>query len=74
MMDGAWGMTLGGWVWMVVWIGALLVMVWLLVAGGHRVERDDPLDILRARYARGEINDAEFRHARDLLDDPGGRK
>lgn len=74
MMDGAWGMTLGGWIWMVVWIGALLVMVWLLVAGGRRVERDDPLDILRARYARGEINEVEFRHARDFLDEPGGNK
>ena len=71
MMDGTWGMTPGAWVWMVVWIGALLAMVWLLVAGGRRVERDDPLDILRARYARGDINEAEFRHARDLLE-PGG--
>ena len=73
MMDGAWGMTLGGWILMVVWIGALIVMVWLLVAGGRRDDRDDPLDILRARYARGEINEAEFRHARDLLE-PGGNK
>lgn len=74
MMDGAWGMTLGGGIWMVVWVGALLVMVWLLVAGGRRVERDDPLEILRARYARGEINEGEFRHAWDLLDEPGGNK
>lgn len=74
MMDGAWGMTLGGGIWMVVWVGALLVMVWLLVAGGRRVERDDPLEILRARYARGEINEGEFRHARDLLDEPGGNQ
>ena len=73
MMDGAWGMTLGGWIWMAVWVGALLVMVWLLVAGGRRVEHDDPLDILRARFARGEINEAEYRTARDLLDEPGGR-
>ena len=71
MMDGTWGMTPGAWIWMVVWIGALLAMVWLLVAGGRRVERDDPLDILRARYARGEINEAEFRQERDLLE-PGG--
>jgi putative membrane protein len=70
-MDGTWGMTPGAWIWMVVWVIALLVMVWLLVAGGRRVERDDPLDILRARYARGEINEAEFRQARDLLE-PGG--
>ena len=74
MMDGVWGMTVGGWIWMVVWIAALLVMVWLLVAGGRRVEHDDPIDILRARYARGEINEAEFRHARDLLGEPGGNR
>jgi uncharacterized membrane protein len=66
-------MTPGAWIWMVVWVAALMVMVWLLVAGGRRVERDDPLDILRARFARGEINEAEFRHARDLLE-PGGNK
>jgi uncharacterized membrane protein len=73
MMEGAWGMTLGGWIWMVVWIGALLVMVWLLVAGGRRVEREDPRDILRVRFARGEINEAELRRALELLDEPGGR-
>jgi putative membrane protein len=71
MMDGSWGMTPGAWIWMVVWVAALMVMVWLLVSGGRRVERDDPLDILRARYARGEIDEAEFRHARDLLEPRG---
>lgn len=74
MMDGIWGMSGGGWIWMLVWIAALLGMVWLLVAGGRRERRDDPLDILRARFARGEINEAEFRHARDLLEEPGGSR
>ncbi len=74
MMDGAWGMTLGGGIWMVVWVGALLLMVGLLVAGGRHVERDDPLDILRGRYARGEISEAEYRHAWELLSEPGGNK
>jgi putative membrane protein len=68
MMTGIWGMTLGGWIWMAIWVIALLIMVWLLVSGGRGRERaDDPLDILRARYARGEISEEEFRHARDIL-------
>jgi putative membrane protein len=68
MMTGAWGMTLGGWVWMAVWVIALIVMVWLIVGGSRGQARsDDPLDILRARYARGEISEEEFRHAREVL-------
>ncbi len=68
-MVTGWGdMALGGWVWMVIWIAALLVMVWLIVAGGRdRTAHDDPLDILRARYARGEISQDEFERARQSL-------
>ena len=67
-MVGTWGMSLGGWIWMAVWVVALLAMVWLLVVGGRgRSRADDPLEILRARYARGEISEEEFRHARDVL-------
>jgi putative membrane protein len=72
VMGGIWEMTLGGWLWMVIWVVALTVMVWLLVFGGRGRDRaDDPLEILRARYARGDISEEEFRHARDLLS-PGG--
>jgi putative membrane protein len=68
MMTGIWGMTLGGWIWMAIWVIALLAMVWLLVSGGQgRQGADDPLEILRARYASGEISEEEFRHARDVL-------
>jgi putative membrane protein len=72
MMTGAWGMTLGGWIWMAVWIVALLVMVWMAVSGWRREERVDPLEILRSRYARGEINEDEYRHARQTLEEPIG--
>ena len=68
MMTGTWGMALGGWLWMAIWVIALLAMVWLLVSGGRGRERaEDPLDILKARFARGEISEDEFRHARDIL-------
>jgi putative membrane protein len=68
MMSGAWGMTIGGWIWMAVWVVALIVMVWLLVSAGSRREQDDdPMEILRGRYARGEMSEEEFRLARDIL-------
>ena len=68
-MMTAWGdMTLGAWLWMGVWIIALLVMVWLLMRGGERSTwTDDPDAILRARFARGEITEVEFEQARRAL-------
>lgn len=67
-MAGAWGATLGGWIWMAIWVLALLAMVWLLVAGGRgRKREEDPIEILRRRFANGEITEEEFRHARDVL-------
>jgi len=68
MMIG-WTMGLDGWLWMGAWILALAVMVWLLVrAPARRPERDDALEVLRARLARGEITPDEFERARSLLD------
>ncbi len=68
MMTG-WGeMTLGAWIWMGAWIVALLGMVWLLVRGsGDRRPADDPDAILRSRFARGEISQAEFEQALRLI-------
>lgn len=64
---GTMDMHLGGWLWMIVWVGALIVMVWLLVAGGRSQATESPLEILRRRFAAGEISEEEFRHARDVL-------
>jgi putative membrane protein len=58
----------GGWIWMVVWIAALLVMVWLIVRRPEGTSTaEDALAILRARFARGEISEAEFERARTVL-------
>jgi putative membrane protein len=67
-----WGdMTLGAWIWMGAWIVALLGMVWLVVRVPHgRRTEQDALEILRARFARGEISGEEFERARALLFDP----
>lgn len=71
-MMTTWGdMTLGAWLWMGAWIVALLGMAWLVVRGSHdRPTEQDALDILRARFARGEISGEEYQRARDQLFDP----
>jgi len=61
----SWGV--GGWIWMAVWIVALFVMVWLVVRNPSRPVEADAMDILRARFARGEISKEEFEQARTVL-------
>jgi len=65
----AWGdMALGGWLWMAFWIVGLVAMVWLIVRGSaERPVEQDALEILRARFARGEISSDEYERARDVL-------
>jgi len=71
MMTGfEWGMGLGGWLWMVLGIVLIVVVVWVLVtalAGRDRTAADDAAQILKARFARGEITQAEYEQARRLL-------
>jgi putative membrane protein len=67
MMYG-WSMGLEGWLWMGAWILVLTALVWLLVREPRRPERDEALEILRARLARGEITSEEFEHARQVLE------
>ena len=62
-MMGPWG-----WVWMLIWIGALLFMVWLIVrVPTERPAAEDAMAILGVRFARGEISQDEFERARDAL-------
>lgn len=62
-----WGVDAGAWVWMFVWVVALVVMVWLIVRPDHREPSDDPEAILRTRFARGEINAEELERAELIL-------
>ena len=57
-----------GWIWMLVWIAALLVMVWLIVRRPEGPSTtEDARSILRARFARGEISETEFERASTVL-------
>ena len=81
MMYWGWNAGPGGWVgalfgfviWLVV-IGLFVLLVVRLVSGPHGPEHDaalarpdDPEQILRARFARGEIAPDDFEQRLDLL-------
>lgn len=76
-----WGMGYGmGWLWMIImivfWIaviiGIFLLIRWLILStkttSSHRSQEESALDILKKRYARGEIDKEEFeQRKKDLL-------
>lgn len=73
MMNGfgghGWGMGMGWW-W-IIGIVILLVIIWMVVKGKSRpnIPSNQPdsksaLDILKERYAKGEIDKQEFKNAK----------
>jgi putative membrane protein len=72
MWDGGWWMLLGP-VWMIVVVGATVAAVVLVVrwlGGTERHPRGPdktPMDILKERFARGEIDKQEFEERRSFL-------
>ena len=61
--------NMGGWGMGLWWIGGLIILglfIWLIVSlSGHNInhrdfQQESPLDILKKRYARGEISKEEF--------------
>lgn len=75
-MMGGYDMTGGfglGWLFMILWwvliiVGIVALVKWLgTSAGGRRGGESRALDILKERYARGEIDEQEFqKRKRDL--------
>ena len=69
---GGWGWGLFGFLHMFLWwiliiLGIVVLARWLGSSGPRHGSRDSALDILRERYARGEIDKAEFEaRKRDL--------
>jgi putative membrane protein len=68
-MGPGWEMNLGGWAWMGIWILALVVMVWFITRSPDtNRSTQSPSEILRTRFARGEIDQAQYEQARRVLD------
>jgi uncharacterized membrane protein len=66
MFGGTFGLE--GWLWMGIWVFVLVALVWLLVREPRHSSRDEALDSLRGRLARGELSPEEFEQARRLLE------
>lgn len=71
MMFGVdWGMGGGGWLLMTVGVILVVSVAWTLLAGRPGADRpvaEDAASLLKARFARGEIAEAEYEQARRLL-------
>lgn len=68
MMVG-WTMSAEAWIWMGVWALVMILVVWILVREPHHAAPTDPADILRHRFARGELSEDEFQRAMRALGD-----
>jgi len=64
-----WGMGGFGWIFMIVfWVLVISGVVYLirLIAGAEKGKKDEtPLDILKKRYAKGEITREQFENMKD---------
>jgi putative membrane protein len=62
--NGFWGMNF---IWWIIWI---LFLIWIFATPwGYRRTRDTSYDILRKRFAAGEITKEEYLEAKEVLED-----
>lgn len=68
-----WGDGGLGWVWLIMWVGALAVflgigyLLYRATLGGSDRRTDPAIEELRRAYARGDISDEEFERRRERL-------
>ena len=74
--DGV-GFGLGGWLWMLggalLLVGVVVLIVWLVGRAGHATHTSQPTapdahEILRLRFARGEMTADEYATAKGILE------
>jgi len=72
-------MMAGSWLWMVVvgvfWLGMIALVIWELSRlfplprqASHSTNNTTAMDMLRRRYASGEMSRTEFEEARSVLE------
>ena len=69
--DHMYGMgTFGGFWMLFFWVAFVLFIIWIVrqVSGGKTDEKSKALDILKERYAKGEIDKKEFEEKKKVLE------
>ena len=71
---GWWAAAIGVIFWLAIIVATILLVRWLVVSTGHGAQEagGDPMDILKRRYARGEINHDQFEQMKKDLQGGGG--
>lgn len=62
-----------GLLFLLFWVVVIALIVWAVRSTGRTSQgasRRRALDVLEERYARGEIDDDEFRHRKEMLERP----
>lgn len=73
MMDGyGYGMSSGMWIlgaifWILILVGLVLLIKYLWEGAGAKGAQESAFDILKKRYAKGEINKEEFEEKKKYL-------
>lgn len=58
---GDWGHPFFGWLMMIFfWVVPIIIIAWIMHGRWHNDPKGKALDILKERYAKGEINKEEF--------------
>ena len=67
--DHAGWMGAGMWIFWILFPVIIIVLLTVLSgSGSSSLSEKSPMEILKARYARGEIDDEEFQHRRHELE------
>ncbi len=67
--DNAGLMGVGMWLFWIIFPFVIIVLLKILASMGRSSKPEkSPIDILKDRYASGEIDDAEFQHRRQELE------
>ena len=69
-----WGMHLLWWIFWVILLIAIFATPWLAFGRSRKRETESPLEILKKRYASGDLTTEEYEERKAVLEEEEGLK